>query len=303
MPSRPWQIPQFLLSWYRSTSLANQLLRQYQPDGVLGMGGFAAGPLVRAAAKAGIRTALLNPDSVPGKANRYLAKIVDKIFLQWPTNQLPADKCVVSGCPVRESVVCAEGTTVFDQYGLDKNKMTVLVTGASQGSASINRTIIACLSMMSEFADRWQVLHLAGANSEHEVRTAYQQANPQINWKVLGYEDRMGELLAAADLVISRAGASSVAEFMAAGKVCILYPYPHHRDRHQLINANHVAAAGSAIVLEDLLDQSENAAQLCPILRTLIGDGQTYEKMAAAALRIRSHDAANIVAKYLLNAS
>ena len=303
IPSRPWLLPQFLLSWYRSMTLANQLLQRYQPNAVLGMGGFAAGPLVRAAAKMGIPTALLNPDSVPGKANRYLAKIVDRIFLQWPTDQLPAEKCVVSGCPVRQSIVSADSGIVFDLYRLDKSKMTLLVTGASQGSASINRTIVACLSTISEFADRWQVLHLAGTSSDQEVRGAYQQANPRISWTVLGYENRMGELLAAADLVISRAGASSVAEFMATGKVCILFPYPYHRDNHQSVNASHCAAAGSAIVLEDLLDQAGNAAQLRPALKKLMGDGQTYERMAAAARRICNLHSANTVAQYLLSAS
>ncbi len=296
----PLRLPAFWWHWRKSVRAARTLLKERRPRAVLGLGGYAAGPAVVAARSLGIRTAILNPDAIPGRANRYLARHADLVVLQWPQSQRhfpPGTDCRALGCPIRREFVTAERTEGCRRFELDPDRPTLLVTGASQGARTINR---AMCRVWPEFVSKhgaWELLHLSGPRDEEEARAAYAAAGVPAH--VLPFTHEMPLALAAADLVISRAGASTLAELTALGKPSILLPYPYHRDRHQHANAQVLVDAGAAVVLEDQLDPAANAGPLLEALSRLT-DAEDREPMAQAARGLARSNAADDVAKWLI---
>ena len=274
---------------------------------VIGSGGYAAGPPVRAAQQLGITTGLLNPDAVPGRANRHLAGRADHIFIQWSrTRGAFPDSVSVheTGCPIREGFSDSSRDRGLAEFGLDPSRRTLLVTGASQGARNINETVIRLLDtegdVRSSFAESWQFVHLTGGAMRDQVAEKYESWG--VPARVLAFTERMPEAMAVADLVISRAGASSLAEITAAGCPSILMPYPYHRDQHQRSNALVLADAGAAILLEDRADGADNANRLAPLLSKLLGDSAALERMAGAARGLGRPDAAKQVATIIRKA-
>ncbi len=298
--SSPWSWPGFVLALGRARGVARRQFARRRPDVVVGTGGFASAPAVLAARDLGVPTALLNPDARPGKANRWLASKVDVVFAQWEATRagVPRGARVeVLGCPVRSgfgNISRAEGCAVF---GLDPARHTLLVTGASQGARSINQ---ATTRLAATIAARpgWQVLHLTGDAEFSEVQRDYEEA--RLSAIVLAYTADMPAAFAAADLVVSRAGASTLAEISAAGVASVLMPYPYDRGRHQDANAACLASVGAACVVEDRREAAANAAALQPVLTQLLDDDVRRSRMAAAARAIGRPDAACEIASRLL---
>ncbi|MEP0843756.1 MAG: UDP-N-acetylglucosamine--N-acetylmuramyl-(pentapeptide) pyrophosphoryl-undecaprenol N-acetylglucosamine transferase, partial [Phycisphaerae bacterium] len=312
VPRRPWDIPGFLWHWRASVGACLRRFRQRRPAAVVGAGGYASGPAVHAAMKLNIPAYLLNPDAVPGKANRHLAAKgkVAGIFVQWEVSRRyfpPAAPVVVTGCPVRAEfrlriADCgwrsAARAEVLMSFGLEPGRKTLLVTGASQGARTINEAVVALADRIA--AAGWQILHLSGSADQEAVSTAYGRlagltAARPLCYRVLSFTDRMPEALAVADLVISRAGASSLAELQAAGKPSILFPYPFHQDRHQWHNAGVLASAGAAVVIDDHKDAVANAGDLAPVLADMLVNDARREAMGRAAAGLdRPRSAADI---------
>jgi len=296
----PLRLPAFWWHWRKSVNAARALLKERRPRAVLGLGGYAAGPPVVAARSLGIRTAILNPDAIPGRANRYLAKRANLVVLQWEQSQRhfpPDTECRALGCPIRREFVTAERAEGCRRFELDPDRPTLLVTGASQGARTVNRAMCRVWpEFVAKHAD-WQLLHLSGPHDEEEVRAAYAAAD--VPAKVLPFTHDMPLALAAADLVISRAGASTLAELTALAKPSILLPYPYHRDRHQHANAQVLVDAGAAVVLEDRLDPAVNAGPLLEALSRL-ADAGVREPMAQAAHELARPNAARDVAAWLV---
>ncbi|HUW84690.1 MAG TPA: UDP-N-acetylglucosamine--N-acetylmuramyl-(pentapeptide) pyrophosphoryl-undecaprenol N-acetylglucosamine transferase [Phycisphaerae bacterium] len=300
LPERPWRFPAFYLAWRRSLGLVRQLMQQQRPVAVLGTGGYGAGPAVHAARQLHVPTALLNPDRLPGRANRHLANWVKIVFAQWPQSAVafpPSVDVRAVGCPVRRAfreVTRADGVAKF---GLDPNRKTLLITGASQGARTVNRAMICLLDRLVEHR-AWQVLHLSGELDYAEVRQAYTAAG--LTGTVLAFTDSMAHAMAAADLVVSRAGASTLAELTCMGRPSVLLPYPFDRQRHQLANARVLCEAGAAVLVDDQIDPQPNAALLGPALDALIGDPGRLEAMSLVARQLGRPDAAAAVARDLL---
>ena len=143
LPSRPGEVWRFWQSWRASVRMCERLMRKRRPRAVLGLGGFAAGPAMKVAAKLAVPVGMLNPDAVPGKANKYCKKYADKIFLQWDVTAKYfsgyADKCVVCGCPIRKG---------FEQRKRDENNKTLVVVGGSLGGHNVNTAVVKCLSRL-----------------------------------------------------------------------------------------------------------------------------------------------------------
>ncbi len=295
----PLRLPAFWWHWRKSVHAARVLLKERRPRAVLGLGGYAAGPPVVAARSLGIRTAILNPDAIPGRANRYLAKRADLVGLQWEQSRRhfpPGTDCRALGCPIRKEFVAAGRAEGCRRFELDADRPTLLVTGASQGARTVNRAMCHVWpEFVAKHAD-WQLLHLSGPRDEQEARAAY--AAGGVHAHVLPFTHDMPLALAAADVVVSRAGASTLAELTALGKPSILLPYPYHRDRHQHANAQVLVDAGAAVVLEDQLDPAANAGPLLEALSRL-ADAGVREPMAQAARELARPNAAHDVAKWL----
>ena len=307
---RPWRWPAFWSAWRASLAHCRTLFRARRPAAVVGAGGYASGPAVRVALDEGIPTFLLNPDAIPGRANRYLAghKAMAGIFAQWEVTRkhLPASAPVaVTGCPVRRAFHEADGRDrgeLLRSFELDPDRRVLLVTGASQGARTINEAMIALAETLDW--DGWQILHLAGQADVERVSAAYGQAFRRRHGtaRVLAFTDRMGEAMAAADLVISRAGASTLAELLVLGKPSILLPYPYHRDHHQRRNAEVLAEAGAAVLIDDAREVPLNRVRLEAALGPLLKDDAQRDAMARSARSLAQPESGRRIAQRLLEA-
>jgi len=302
---KPWRWPAFWWHWRRSVAAACTFLGRERARAVLGLGGYAAGPPVVATRALGIRTAILNPDAIPGRANRYLARHADLVVLQWDVSRAyfsNRTNCHTLGCPIRAEFAAADRGAGRRRFELDPDRPLLLVTGASQGARTINQTM---QRVWPEFLARhpeWQLLHLTGSAEEDETRAAYaaprRSAGPAPVVRVLPFTHEMPLALAAADVVVSRAGASTLAEITALGRPAILLPYPFHRDRHQHANAQVLVDAGAALLVEDARGPEANRGPLLAALEQL-AEEPTRWKMAEAARRLGRLTAADEIAAWL----
>ncbi len=299
LPTKPWRWPGFLRAWRRSIDQARRRFEERPPTVVLGLGGYAAGPPVEAAVKLGAPTAVFNPDAIPGKANTRLGKKVDRVFVQWEetAERFPKAREVrVTGCPVRAEFGAATRENGCRALKLDPARPVLLVTGASQGARSINAAMMEMFDLWKVARD-WQIVHLTGPADLETCRAKYKENG--IEARALAYTDHMALCMAAADIVISRAGASTLAEITAVGVASVLLPYPFDRNRHQHANARVLAEAFAAEIVEDHNDPRDNAHRLRDTLRDLMKSPQRRRRMAQAAAAMGHTDAAETIAEEL----
>lgn len=305
IPKSPGAVWPFLRDYWRSARLAKDLVRDLRPDAVVGLGGFAAAPVVGRAAKMGIRTALLNPDAVPGKANQWLAKRAQVIFAQFEsTTAAFADgirakvRCV--GCPIRPEFSVVNRDEGRKEFQLDPARKTLLVFGGSLLAEPISEAVAALAEDLRPLAGQWQVLHISSSPRAADIER--QLAAAGLGVKTLAYCHRMDLAYAAADMVLARAGAGTVAELAVTGTPSVLLPYPHHKDQHQRLNAAELAAAGAAVICTDLKDAQANAASLREKLLPILRDSGTLDSMRAQARGLGKSSAALEVARWVLSA-
>ncbi len=300
--ARPDKLIGFCTSFLKSYRAAKRAIAESKNAVVIGVGGFVAAPVCFAAHKLKVPIVLLNVDIVPGRANKIIGRWADEIFVQFEdTKQYFAKRkksVNVVGCPLRTGFGNPEPDKVKSELGLDENKKTLLITGASSGSENINRAVCSLLDKLSVFADEWQIVHLTGAGNYEKVRQMYAEA--KIGHKVLSYFDDMPSLLAAADLVIGRSGAVSVAEYAAASVPSVCMPYPYHKDRHQYLNAGKLVEAGAAVIVDDLPDEKERPERLWKELEKLMKDEKKRQEMRQACKSIARLDAGLKIAEKLV---
>ncbi|MDY6913640.1 MAG: UDP-N-acetylglucosamine--N-acetylmuramyl-(pentapeptide) pyrophosphoryl-undecaprenol N-acetylglucosamine transferase [Planctomycetota bacterium] len=291
---KPWCIVGFLLAWGRSSALSRDMVRDLKPAAVLGLGGFAAAAVVRQAARAGVRSGLLNCDAVPGKANQYLARRANVIFTQFRSTKdcfpPPVRRKVRHvGCPIRAGLADGDRAEAMRHFDLRPDRKTLLVFGGSLLAESVGDSLAALADDLAPLAETWQVLHVA-KNKQMQAPFC----------RTIEYCRRMDLAYAAADLALCRAGAVTVAELAATATPAVLMPYPYHADRHQKLNAAGLARAGAAIVCEDSGNIAVNAARLRDILPPIMKDEKRLDTMRQAAAAEAKADAAEQVAKWLM---
>jgi len=301
--AKPGRLISFCTSFLKSYQLAKKALKPKAGRAVvIGTGGFVSAAVLAAAGRLRIPTALLNVDIVPGKANKILSRFASRIFVQFDdtVKHFAGTKaCVtVTGCPLRAGFAKPDKNKAISELGLDANKKTLLITGASSGSVSINSAVCVLLGELAEFSDDWQIVHLTGWSNYSRVAEGYE--NAKIYYKLLLYHEDMANLYATADLVVGRAGAVSIAEYAAAGLPAVCMPYPFHKDRHQYLNAAKLAAAGAAVIVDDIASDSKQTAQnLGKQLFGLMKDNEKLGDMSHAAMTLANTDAAKIIAENL----
>ena len=300
--ARPGELIGFFRTFVKSYRIAKDAIADSGKPAVMGVGGFVAAPVCLAAHRLKAPLALLNVDVVPGRANRLIARWADEIFVQFEDALAylarGGAKVSVVGCPLREGFANPQPAGVIEQLGLDRTKKILLVTGASSGEANINDAVCAVLGKLDVFADNWQIVHLAGRAHHKSVEDKYTGA--KIAHKVLAYWDDMSDLLAAADLVIGRSGAVSVAEYAAAGVPSICMPYPYHKDRHQYLNAGKLVDAGAAVIVDDLPDVKDRAEWLAEELEDLMKDQAKRDEMKENCRAVARKDAALRIAERIV---
>jgi UDP-N-acetylglucosamine--N-acetylmuramyl-(pentapeptide) pyrophosphoryl-undecaprenol N-acetylglucosamine transferase len=299
---RPDRLTGFVNAFFTSARMAEAKIAESDNPTVIGLGGFVAGAVCYAGHKLNVPVVLLNVDIVPGKANKLLSRWAKEIFVQFEdTTKYFANRQAnvsVVGCPLRSGFDKPD-YNVIEKLGLDKNKKTLLVTGASSGSANINEAVCMLLERLSVFADKWQIVHLAGRRDFETIQEKY--AGAKIGYTVLDYYDEMPSLLQAAELVVGRSGAVSVAEYAAASVPSICMPYPYHRDHHQYLNAGWLVKAGAGIIVDDLPAARERADRLAEVLEELMGNDEKRQQMRIACEKIGRKDAAVRIAEKLLD--
>ncbi|MBN1765552.1 MAG: UDP-N-acetylglucosamine--N-acetylmuramyl-(pentapeptide) pyrophosphoryl-undecaprenol N-acetylglucosamine transferase [Sedimentisphaerales bacterium] len=289
----------FWTGWRASLAHCRDIMQEERPVAVLGLGGFASGPGMKVAAGMGIPVGMLNPDAVPGKANRYGRKFANRIFLQWQESLaffgIDENKCEVTGCPVRRRFIeYRSKEQAKKELNLDVRRKTLVVMGGSQGGHNVNMAAAACLcEKISDELTGWQIVHITGVSDKEQVQKRYKESG--LSAVVLEFTHKMNLLMNAAELVISRAGASSLAELTAVGVGSILLPYPYHKDRHQQRNAKILEKAGAAVIVTDDCHTGSTADGLTEVLKKCLYEVKSGQ-MAQAALDLGKPDAAERVA-------
>jgi len=262
-------------------------LRQIGPDVVLGVGGYVTGPVILAAKLAGIATGIHEQNSIPGLTNRKLAGIVDRVFVSIPGSEryFEASKCRLTGNPLRHEILALAGQPSLD------GPPTLLILGGSQGAHRLNTLLPEALRGHKEaLPPGLTVIHQTGVADEAAVRAAYQVAG--VEAEVAAFFPDMARVYARASLVISRAGATTLAELTALGKAAILVPYPFAADDHQRQNALAMVEGGAARML---VEEGLTAQAMGQTIVSLVNDQPLRQGMGQASRRLARPEAAETI--------
>jgi len=269
------------------------LMKKFSPDVVLGVGGYSSGPVCLAARVLGIPSAIHEQNSFPGLTNRILCRIVDRVFISFEESRghFPGGDVFFTGNPIREEILEAERADVSIEKGL-----TILVMGGSQGARAINKAFLGALRILKTRGRRPQIIHQTGEADYEMVQSGYREL--EIEGDVRAFIEDMGSAYRRADIVVSRAGATTVSELAALGKPSILVPYPYAANRHQETNAQVLAGVGGAlVVLEDEL----SAEGLADLLMGIMDNREKLTIMGGNARKVGVRDASRTIVDLLLD--
>ena len=251
---------------------SGRMLSDFDPDVVIGVGGYASGPAMLAAIRRRIPTLAFEPNVVPGFANRLIARWVSAAAVHFEETCEYFPHCRVTGVPVRQAFFEIPPSPLLSR------RPTLLVFGGSQGARAINQAMIESLGGLKHRIPSIHIIHQTGQHDYDHVLAAYQQSG--ISGEVHKFIDDMPSTFARADLLVCRSGASTVGEITAAGKPAIFIPFPRAADDHQNVNARALERAGAAIVVEE---SNLGAAYLVDTIAALQADPNHLQSMSAAA--------------------
>jgi UDP-N-acetylglucosamine--N-acetylmuramyl-(pentapeptide) pyrophosphoryl-undecaprenol N-acetylglucosamine transferase len=276
----------------RATTQARGLLRQIGADAVMGGGGYVAGPVGLAARSLRLPLVLTEADSHLGLTNRLLAPLAQRIFLAFPIEGRSAAKWVVAGRPVPAATGRVDRAAARERFGIGQDERCVLIFGGSLGARGLNHAALDAFGAAAPGA----VLHASGHRDHHELRERLDALGSPPHYHLYPYVVPFADVLAAADLVVARAG-GSVMEVAAAGLPAILVPYPHASADHQSLNARHMERAGAAVVVPDA---ELDGPRLAREVGALLAAPQRMAEMARAASSVAKPEAAQRIADELL---
>ena len=284
---------------------SKKILKEFQPQVVLGTGGYVCGPILLVAALIGIPTVIQEQNSFPGVTNRILARFARVIALGYE-NAAPRFAVnahfIYTGNPVRSDFLKIDKENAYKEFGFSQNRLTILISGGSQGARSVNT---AALGIHRKFAgdERVQIIHITGATdfdnvTGHLIRENLPINDLQTGRIVVPYLHNMPEAMAIADIAVSRAGAIAMAEIMLRGIPSILIPYPYAAENHQEFNARFLAERGAAVLVRD---NELSGDVLLAEVNNLIANNTVREKMSKACLQFSRPDAASRIASIVLS--
>lgn len=279
-----------IMRFLKGVNECKKMLKEFKPDVVIGTGGYVCGPVVYAAAKMGIPSIVHEQNSVPGLTNKFLSKYVDKVAVcfEEASAYFPAGKTVLTGNPRASEVIKASGAGALDKYGFASDKKTVLIFGGSRGARPINDAVSDSLK---ELADRpYQVLYVTGDVHYEKVAELLQTTGKPDNVAVEPFIHNMPDVLASCDLVVARAGATTLAELTALGIPSILVPSPYVTNNHQEKNARSLTDQDAAVLL---LEKELNGSTLIKELDAVLMNELRLTKMKEKAKSLGIPDAAD----------
>ena len=268
-----------------------RLLRTIRPDLVLGVGGYVTGPVVLAARLLGVATCIHEQNSVPGLANRRLGAIVDRVFVSIPGSEryFKAERSLLSGNPLRREIL------TLARQPASATGPTLLVLGGSQGAHRLNSLLPEAIAAIDMLPPGFKVIHQTGQADEASVRAAYQQRG--IAAEVAAFITDMALVYRQASLVVSRAGATTLAELTALGKPSILVPFPFAADDHQRKNAEALVAGQAARLL---LEEGLTAKALAREIEAILNDPELRQRMGQAARALAKPEAVETIVEECL---
>lgn len=285
-------LPGNIIRLARGVFASQRILREFRPDVILFTGGYVAVPMAVAARR--IPTLLYVPDIEPGLALKVLARFADCIGLTldeskryFPSNR----RTVVTGYPTRPELQPMDRSTACQVFGLSPDLPVIGIFGGSSGARSINRAVLA---LLNELLPDAQILHVTGKLDWEEVRAAREQLSPELAARYAIYpylHEEMAAAFSAADLAVSRAGASTLGEYPLFGLPAVLVPYPYAW-RYQRINADYLVSKNAALVLED----ADLKSQLQGVIRSLLNNPQRLQQMRSAMRSMAQPQAAQRLA-------
>ena len=288
-------LPVNIVKLARGVFASRRILREFNPDVLFFTGGFVAAPM--ALAGRDFPTALYVPDIEPGLSLKFLSRFADVITVTVSDSKKyfsRPERVIITGYPLRADLSDWSREKATQHFGLNAAKPTLLVTGGSKGAHSINTAILNHLNELLEVA---QIIHVTGSLDWPIVENAAQQLPEQIKpfYHAMPYLHEMGAALVVADLVLSRAGASTLGEYPFFGLPAVLTPYPYAW-RYQRVNADFLAGKNAAVILQDELLEDK----LLPVVHDLLLNKYKIEAMRAAMKKISLPNAANVIASQLV---
>lgn len=301
--NHPLSLPKALIKIQKSTGAARKWFDEVKPDVVVGFGGYVCIPVARAAEQRGIPVVVHEQNSVMGMANKYLAKRAAAVCLTYEhaaSALADTSRVHLTGNPVRTSVFSAtreQGRALFD---VPDEARLLLVTGGSLGARHINEAIVSLRDTLLAYEDLY-IIQVSGPKELESVEQGLALTPEQKKrWQVFGYLDHMGEAMAAADAIVSRAGATSLAEISARALPALLVPFPYATEDHQTTNARACVEAGAAYMVADAQVEGPEFKRL---LCSLIEDAEVRERMAEVARGQKTRDAAGLLADVVMEAA
>ncbi|MGQ8336388.1 undecaprenyldiphospho-muramoylpentapeptide beta-N-acetylglucosaminyltransferase [Sunxiuqinia sp. A32] len=290
------KIFKFAYMLYKSMSKAKKVIRDFQPDVAIGVGGFASGPVLKAAVKKGIPAVLQEQNSYAGVTNKLLSAKVKKICVAYPNMEryFPAEKLVLTGNPVRQNLLeKADQKEAFRFFDLEEKKPVVLIVGGSLGARTLNESVMANLELIEKSGVQfiWQT----GKIYYQELLGRLEGKQP-ANLKPLEFLSRMDLAYQAANLVISRAGAGTISELCLLGKASILVPSPNVAEDHQTKNAMALVDQDAAILVKD----SKAKESLIEQTMKLVADKAKLDSLSANSLKLAKPNATSEIIEVIL---
>jgi len=283
---------------WKSQRMAKKIIKDFRPQVAVGVGGYASGPTLNKAAAMGIPCLIQEQNSYAGVTNKLLAKKAEKICVAYEGMErfFPADKIILTGNPVRQALLDTTITRedAIRSFGLDPEKKTILLVGGSLGARTINESMLRHLDLIKESGLQfiWQTGKYYSAEISERLT-----GQDLPNMKVTDFITDMGAAYRAADLVISRAGASSISEFCLIGKPVILVPSPNVAEDHQTKNALALSTRDAAIYIKD----AEAPDVLIQTAIDTVNDDAKLKSLSENVLKLALPDSANIIAKEVIN--
>ena len=250
-----------IIKMFLSVIDSYRIIRTVRPDIVIGVGGYASGAIVFISSLMSIPTMILEQNSIPGLTNKILGKFVNAICItyQESISFFPKAKTFLTGNPIRIHILKGDTDSGYKLFSLDRDLFTVFIFGGSSGARSINITVIDALNYLYDLKDKIQFLHQTGISDYEKTRELYRKYG--FKGTITPFIYQMGEAYAVADLIISRAGATTLAELTALGKPAILIPYPYAAGHHQEMNARKLFEMGAARMILNSKLKGESLAQ------------------------------------------
>ena len=284
-----------MMDFMKSKKMVKQIIRDFKPQVAVGVGGYASAPTLNAAYAMGIPCLIQEQNSYAGVTNKSLAKKAQKVCVAYSGMErfFPADKIIMTGNPVRQNLLDNQVTKekARESFGLAPDKKTVLIIGGSLGAKTVNESVLAHLDEIRN--SNVQLIWQTGKYYNQSIAEALSQTDEVPNMKVMDFISSMDNAYAAADIVVSRAGASSISELCLLGKPCILVPSPNVAEDHQTKNAMALSTKDAAIFIAD----KDAREQLIGVALKTVEDDVKLASLSENVKKLAFHNSADVIAE------